>query len=89
MESSLLDKLSQLPGKYHRSTIKNVALLLTLLIQSRTVNLNHLKDDAPACLTHSHTHSDESHYKRLPRFFSRYSQPQSALLGALKCLSWL
>lgn len=87
MEPSLLDKLSQLPGKYHRSTIKNVALLLTLLIQSRTVNLNHLKDDAPACLPHSRTHS-ESHYKRLTRFFSRYSRSRlfmDLLLGALKC----
>ena len=73
MDISLLDKLSQLRGKYHKSTIKNVAFLLSILLQSRTVNLNHLKDDAVGCVESSHT-QPQSHEKRLTRFFARYSR---------------
>ncbi len=68
MRSPLYSKLTKLKGKYHSSTVRNVALVLSAILQTRSVNLNKLKDDLGNLLAKNHLQS-ESHYKRLVRFF--------------------
>lgn len=50
MAYSLPDKLSSLAGHYQRPVLKNLELLLSVILVSRTVNLNKLKDDLPSVL---------------------------------------
>ena len=42
---TLTDKLSMIKGKYHKSMIENVTMLLTGLLTSKTTNLYKMKDD--------------------------------------------
>ncbi|MDJ1486451.1 hypothetical protein QNI16_38615 [Cytophagaceae bacterium YF14B1] len=68
---TLLSKLSRLPGKYHKSTLKNVELLLAGLLSARSVSLYKIKDELSGLTGKSDT-SRHTHYKRLLRIFDRY-----------------
>jgi hypothetical protein len=68
---TLLSKLSRLPGKYHKSTLKNVEMLLAGLLSARSVSLYKIKDDL-SVLTGKIGASRHTHYKRLLRIFERY-----------------
>lgn len=72
MLSPLYDKVTKLKGKYHSSTVRNVALVLSAILQTRSVNLNKLKDELGNLLAKPHLQAD-SHYKRLVRFFESYA----------------
>ena len=62
----LQDKLSTIDGRYQKSVVKNIEILLSVLLVSRTVNLNKLKDDLPIVLNNSKLQAN-SCYKRLLR----------------------
>jgi hypothetical protein len=68
---TLFDKLTRLEGKYHKSTLKNVELLLAGLLSARSVSLYKIKDELSA-LTGKTDASRHTHYKRLLRIFERY-----------------
>lgn len=69
---TLLDKLSTIPGKYHKCMIENVTMLLTGILTSKTTNLNKMKDDMARIMGIKGLKSG-SYYRRLIRFFDRYS----------------
>ena len=69
---TLTDKLSMIKGKYHKSMIENVTMLLTGLLTSKTTNLYKMKDDM-ARITGLKGLKSGSYYQRLIRFFERYS----------------
>lgn len=50
MQSSLLGKVSTIQGHYQSCVLKNIEMLLSVILVSRTVNLNILKDDLPSVL---------------------------------------
>ena len=68
---TLLAKLSRLKGKYHKSTLKNVELLLAGLLSARSVSLYKIKDEL-STLTGKTDASRHTHYKRVLRIFERY-----------------
>lgn len=59
-------KLSTIKGRYQACVLKNIEILLTVILVSRTVNLNKLKDDLPSVLENSEL-KPESYYKKLVR----------------------
>jgi hypothetical protein len=62
----LRDKLSTIKGRYQVCVLKNIELLMSAILVSRTVNLNKLKDDLPSVLENSKLKA-ESCYKKLVR----------------------
>ncbi|MDJ1472352.1 hypothetical protein QNI19_08905 [Cytophagaceae bacterium DM2B3-1] len=68
---TLLSKLSRLKGKYPKSTLKNVELLLSGILSARSVSLYKIKDEL-SLLTAKTDVSRHTHYKRLLRIFERY-----------------
>lgn len=42
---TLFDKLTKIKGKYHKSMVENVTMVLTGFLTSKTTNLNKMKDD--------------------------------------------
>ncbi|RYU90411.1 hypothetical protein [Emticicia agri] len=69
---TLTDKLSTIKGKYHKSMIENVMMVLTGLLTSKTTNLYKMKDDMAKIMDKKGLKSG-SYYQRLIRFFNRYS----------------
>lgn len=59
-------KLSTIKGRYQTCVLKNIEILLSVILVSRTVNLNKLKDDLPSVLENSQL-KPESYYKKLLR----------------------
>lgn len=45
-----LCKLSTIKGRYQACVLKNIEMLLSVILVSRTANLNKLKDDLPSVL---------------------------------------
>ena len=60
-------KFSTQFGGVRASVVKNLFIFIGCLVQSRTVNLNRLKDDVGKIAEKSNSDT-ESHYKRLSRF---------------------
>lgn len=73
MLPSHLRKFTKLYTSYGLGAVKNVWLLVCLLQLGRTVNLNKLKDYVGGLLPQSKA-SPNSHYKRLIRFFQKWSK---------------
>lgn len=65
MLNSLHCKLSTIAGHYQTCVIKNIEILLSVILVSRTVNLNILKDDLPSVI--GKKLKSESCYKKLLR----------------------
>lgn len=72
MLPSHLRKFTKLYTSYGLGAVKNIWLLVCLLPLGRTVNLNKLKDYVGGVLPQSKA-SPQSHYKRLIRFFQKWS----------------
>ncbi|WP_373515957.1 transposase [Persicitalea sp.] len=68
---TLFDKLSKIPGKYHKRTVENVTVVLACILTSRTTNLNRMKDDMARVMGGKRLRAG-SYYRRLTRFFERY-----------------
>jgi hypothetical protein len=62
----LHNKLSTIQGRYQACVLKNIEILFSVILVSRTVNLNKLKDDLPSVLENSKL-KPASYYKRLLR----------------------
>ena len=62
----LQGKLSTIKGRYQACVLKNIEILLSVILVSRTVNLNKLKDDLPSVLENSKL-KPASYYKKLLR----------------------
>jgi hypothetical protein len=72
--ASLLDKFKADYPMKHRTTLKNVLVVLCTILVKETVNLNRLKNQVGVILGKPDTEAD-SHYKRLTRFFqARFHQ---------------
>ncbi|HEV7350298.1 hypothetical protein [Telluribacter sp.] len=69
---TLFDKLSKIPGKYHKRTVENVTVVLACLLTSRTTNLNRMKDEM-ARIAGGKPLRPGSYYRRLTRFFDCYA----------------
>jgi hypothetical protein len=65
-------RLSTIKGRYQACVLKNVEILLSAILVSRTANLNKLKDDLPSVLELTGLKS-ASYYKRLKRCVDVYS----------------
>lgn len=61
-----LCKLSTIKGRYQACVLKNIEMLLSVILVSRTANLNKLKDDLPSVLELTGL-KPASYYKRLLR----------------------
>jgi hypothetical protein len=61
-----LCKLSTIKGRYQACVLKNIEMLLSVILVSRTANLNKLKDDLPSVLELTDL-KPTSYYKRLLR----------------------
>ena len=86
---TLYDKLSKIPGKYHKRTVENVTVVLACLLASKTTNLNRMKDDMPRVAGQARLQPG-SCYRRLTRFFDRYGPSRlfiDLLLWVLQTLS--
>lgn len=57
-------KLSTIAGRYQKSVLKNIEILLYVLLSLPTMNLNKLKDDLSSVLNNSNL-KPNSYYKRL------------------------
>ena len=68
---TLTDKLTKIAGKYHKSMVENVTMVLTGLMTSKTTNLNKIKDDMARISTDKNLKSG-SYYQKLIRFFENY-----------------
>lgn len=64
-----LHELSTIKGRYQKSVLKNIEILLSVILVSRTANVHKLKDDLPSVLGLSNL-KPESYYKRLLRCIS-------------------
>lgn len=64
-----IDKFNSNYGIYSRSMVKNLFVVLSSIIQAKTVNLYLLKDEMGKILAKYNIYS-ESHYRRLTRFFT-------------------
>jgi Transposase DDE domain len=62
----LLCKLSTIKGRYQACVLKNLEMLISVILVSRTANLNKLKDDLPSVLELTGL-KPTSYYKRLLR----------------------
>lgn len=69
---TLYDKLGIIKGKYHKSMVENVTMLLTGLLKSKTTNLYKMKDNMAQASNLKGLKSG-SYYQRLIRFFDRYN----------------
>lgn len=72
MHLSFWDKITPLLGKYQKCTLKNLQLMLSLLITSKTVNLYKQKDYVQSLINCADTQI-LSHYQHLIRFMRGYS----------------
>lgn len=94
---TLLHKITRLPGKYHKSTLKNVELLLAGLLSARSVSLYKIKDELSG-LTGKADAFRHTHYKRLLRIFERYGSTRlfidlllwavSLVMGKVELFFW-
>lgn len=75
---TLLVKITRLKGKYHKSTLKNVEMLLAGLLSARSVSLYKIKDDL-SVLSGKVNLSRHTHYKRLLGIFERYGYGSTRL----------
>lgn len=67
-----ISKFSLNYGHHRLSTVQNLFILVGCIIQGKTVNLNNLKDEVGK-ISEKYKSKSDSHYKRLTRFFAKYS----------------
>lgn len=88
MQLSFSSKITEIPGKYQKSVLENLHLMIALLLTCKTVNLYKQKDAVQGLLGSCSTKVN-SHYSRLIRFMRdhRYTNIwYDCLNGALPML---